>query len=87
MDGTPLAELTERQLEVLALLAQGMTNAEIAERIIVSVNTVKKHVLAIFAALGVNSRAAAAAIAARYGVGRGDERRGADDRRPTTDDR
>jgi DNA-binding NarL/FixJ family response regulator len=70
LEGTPLAELTERQLEVLALLAQGLTNAEIAERIIVSVNTVKKHVLAIFAALGVNSRAAAAAIAARYGLGR-----------------
>lgn len=68
LEATPLAELTERQLEVLALLAQGKTNNEIADEIIVSVNTVKKHVLAIFATLGVNTRAGAAAVAARYGM-------------------
>jgi DNA-binding NarL/FixJ family response regulator len=66
--GTPLEEMTERQLEVLALLVQGKTNNEIASELIVSVNTVKKHVLAIFAVLGVNTRAAAAAVAARYGL-------------------
>lgn len=67
-DDSPLAMLTERQLEVLALLARGKTNNEIAEEIVVSVNTVKKHVLAIFAALGVNTRAAAATMATRYGI-------------------
>lgn len=65
---SPLAELTERQLEVLRLLAQGKTNKEIAEELVVTTNTVKKHVLAIFQKLGVNSRAAAAAEAAKYGL-------------------
>lgn len=69
IEGSPLANLTPRQLEVLELLAQGMTNNEIAAEIIVSVNTVKKHVLAIFKRLEVNTRSAAAAIAARYGLG------------------
>lgn len=68
-DDSPLAMLTERQLEVLALLARGKTNNEIAEEIVVSVNTVKKHVLAIFAVLEVNTRAAAAAVATRHGIG------------------
>ncbi len=53
---------------MLALLVQGKTNNEIAEELIVSVNTIKKHVLAIFATLDVNSRAAAAGIAAQYGL-------------------
>lgn len=69
IEGSPLANLTRRQLEVLELLAEGMTNNEIAEEIVVSVNTVKKHVLAIFKTLQVNTRSAAAAIAARYGLG------------------
>lgn len=64
----PVNDLTERQREVLVLLARGMTNNEIASELFVSVNTVKKHVLAIFATLGVNTRAAAAAVAARYGL-------------------
>lgn len=69
IEGSALANLTRRQLEVLELLAQGMTNNEIAAEIIVSVNTVKKHVLAIFKTLEVNTRSAAAGIAARYGFG------------------
>ena len=54
---------------MLGYLAKGMTNNEIAKEIYVTVNTVKKHVLAIFGTLGVNTRAGAAAIAARYGLG------------------
>lgn len=69
IENSPLANLTPRQREVLNLLARGMTNNEIAKELIVTVNTVKKHVLGIFATLGVNTRAAAAAMAARYGLG------------------
>jgi DNA-binding CsgD family transcriptional regulator/tetratricopeptide (TPR) repeat protein len=54
------AGLTDRQLEVLALLADGLTNAEIAERLVVSVRTVDHHVAAILAKLHVSSRREAA---------------------------
>jgi ATP/maltotriose-dependent transcriptional regulator MalT len=50
------AGLTERQQEVVGLLVQGMTNAEIAQRMVVSVRTVDHHVTAILAKLGVSSR-------------------------------
>ncbi|HEX2372992.1 MAG TPA: AAA family ATPase [Actinomycetota bacterium] len=60
------AGLTDRQLEVLALLADGLTNAEIADRLVVSVRTVDHHVAAILAKLNVGSRREAArAFAAR----------------------
>ncbi|MBN1992631.1 MAG: GAF domain-containing protein [Anaerolineae bacterium] len=55
--------LSEREREVLTLLIQGQTNKEIADTLIVSVNTVKKHVQSIFAKLEVDSRAAAVAKA------------------------
>jgi DNA-binding NarL/FixJ family response regulator len=58
------AGLTDRQLEVLALLAQGLTNAEIADRLVVSVRTVDHHVAAILAKLKVTSRREAARAAA-----------------------
>jgi DNA-binding CsgD family transcriptional regulator len=51
-----VAGLPERQQEVVALLAQGMTNAEIARRLVVSVRTVDDHVTAVLAKLGVASR-------------------------------
>jgi DNA-binding NarL/FixJ family response regulator len=50
------AGLTERQQEVVGLLVQGMTNAEIAQRMVVSVRTVDHHVTAILTKLGVSSR-------------------------------
>jgi DNA-binding NarL/FixJ family response regulator len=50
------AGLTERQQEVVGFLAQGMTNGEIAQRLVVSVRTVDHHVTAILAKLGVGSR-------------------------------
>ena len=54
------AGLTDRQLEVLELLAEGLTNAEIAGRLVVSVRTVDHHVAAILAKLNVGSRREAA---------------------------
>jgi DNA-binding NarL/FixJ family response regulator len=48
--------LTERQLAVLALVAEGLTNAEIADRLVLSRRTVDTHVSAVLAKLGVTSR-------------------------------
>ena len=58
---TSLALLTPREREVLELLAQGLTNKEIARQLVISPNTVKRHVQAIFDKLGVKTRAAAVA--------------------------
>jgi DNA-binding NarL/FixJ family response regulator len=52
--------LSERQLEVLELMAEGLPNETIAERLFISKNTVKFHVAAIYARLGVNNRVQAA---------------------------
>ncbi|MRG59627.1 AAA family ATPase [Agromyces sp. CFH 90414] len=60
--------LTDRQVEVLRLLADGLTNAEIADRLVVSVRTVDSHVAAVLAKLGVSSRQEAARAAARLGA-------------------
>ena len=54
------AGLTDRQVDVLGLLRDGLTNAEIAERLVLSVRTVDHHVAAILAKLGVGSRRQAA---------------------------
>jgi DNA-binding NarL/FixJ family response regulator len=60
-----LSVLTDREREVLDLLAQGMTNKEIAEKLVITTNTVKRHLKAIFEKLDVHTRAAAATIATR----------------------
>jgi len=54
------AGLTTRQLEVLALLGEGLTNAEIAERLVVSQRTAEHHVAAVLTKLGASSRREAA---------------------------
>ncbi len=56
-------DFTEREREVLALLAQGLSNLQIAERLFVSAATVKFHIGGIFAKLGVATRAEAIALA------------------------
>ena len=58
-----LSALTEREREVLDLLAQGLTNKEIAEKLVITTNTVKRHLKAIFGKLDVHTRSAATAKA------------------------
>jgi DNA-binding CsgD family transcriptional regulator len=60
------AGLTGRELEVLRLVAQGMSNQEIATSLVLSEHTVHRHVANVLAKLGVSSRAAAVAQAARH---------------------
>jgi DNA-binding CsgD family transcriptional regulator len=62
-------QLTARELEVLALLCEGLKNSEIAERMVRSVRTVDHHLAAVFAKLGVSSRTEAMAAALRAGIG------------------
>jgi DNA-binding NarL/FixJ family response regulator len=58
-----LAGLTERESEVLALLAKGYRNHEIGDALFVSLDTVKTHVKAVYRKLGVRNRAGAVAVA------------------------
>jgi DNA-binding CsgD family transcriptional regulator/tetratricopeptide (TPR) repeat protein len=62
------AGLTSRELQVLALVAEGLRNAEIAERLVVSRRTVDHHVSTILRKLGVRTRAQAGVEAARLGL-------------------
>ncbi|MFN2157750.1 MAG: response regulator [Anaerolineae bacterium] len=66
--GQPSRDLTERQAEVLALMAEGLSNRAIAERLVLSPYTVRNHVSEILSRLGVTSRTEAAALAVRQGL-------------------
>jgi DNA-binding CsgD family transcriptional regulator len=65
----PLGDLSRRELEVLDLVAQGLTNRDIATRLVLSEHTVNRHVANILRKLGLSSRAAAASLAGRHGLG------------------
>jgi DNA-binding NarL/FixJ family response regulator len=63
-----IEQLTRREMQVLEALAEGLTNREIAERLHMSVDTERTHMMNILSKLGVHSRLQALLFAARYGL-------------------
>ena len=68
MAGAPLPKLTERQREVMRLIAKGLTNREIADALSISANTAKHHVAAVLTALDVTNRAEAVRVMIDQGL-------------------
>ena len=66
--GEDVTVLTPRELDVLQLVAQRLSNADIAARLVLSEHTVHRHLANILRKLGLSSRAAAAAWAVRTGL-------------------
>jgi DNA-binding NarL/FixJ family response regulator len=66
--GTGLAALTEQERNVLALVAQGLSNREIGTRLHISERTVRSHMTGVLAKLGLTSRTQAALYAVREGL-------------------
>jgi len=67
-EAEPRDTLTDREREVLQLLAEGLSNAAIAERLVVSVHTVRNHVANLSTKLGAHSKLEALSIAVREGL-------------------
>ncbi len=67
-DASELDDLTEREREVLVLVARGMTNGDIAAHLFLSEGTVKTHVKRIFAKLGLHDRTQAVILAYEVGL-------------------
>jgi two-component system NarL family response regulator len=65
---SPPSDLTPRELDVLQVLATGASNREIADRLVISDNTVKNHVRSILSKLGLNNRREAAEYARRHNL-------------------
>ena len=64
----PYTELTDREMEVLKLIAKGLSNSEIAEELVISINTVKGHVSNILSKLHLADRTQAAVYAWQQGI-------------------
>ena len=62
------AGLTSREVEVLGLVAEGLTNAQVAQRLFLSPRTVQRHLNSVYHKLGVNSRTAATRFALEHGL-------------------
>ena len=67
--GGPPDGLTQREVEILGLIARGLTNGEIAERLFLSSHTIKTHINRIFAKTGSRDRVAAIGYAQRHNIG------------------
>jgi NarL family two-component system response regulator LiaR len=72
MDPNPFTELSDREMEVIRLIANGLSNAEIAEQLVISEKTVKGHVSNILGKLHLADRTQAAVYAWREGIVRRD---------------
>jgi DNA-binding CsgD family transcriptional regulator len=66
--GRARADLTTREAEILALVAEGLSNRQIAERLVVSEHTVHRHLANVYKELGVSTRAQAVAVAVERGA-------------------
>lgn len=71
---TPGHDLTDREFEIVALLAQGLSNATIAQRLQVSIHTVRNHIANVSAKLGAHSKLEILAIAVRHDLVPADDR-------------
>ena len=65
---TPGHDITNREMEVLALMVEGLNNREIAEKLTISVSTVKNHVSSVLGKLGVSNRVEAVALAVEHNL-------------------
>ncbi len=71
LDSKPVghpAGLSDREVDVLRLIAQGLTDAEVAEQLFIARRTVNTHLTSIYTKLNVNSRAAATRFAVEHGL-------------------